>query len=58
MATIEVSSEDMRKITRAKAKKAEDLVLDIYSKMTGAAGHNQEAAAMLTLATIQAMDKV
>lgn len=58
MATIEVSSEDMRKITRAKAKKAEDLVLDIYSKMKSAACHNQEAAAMLTLAIVQAMDIV
>lgn len=58
MATIEVSSEDMRKITRAKAEKAEDLVLDIYSKMKSQAGHNPEAGAMLTLAVIQAMDKV
>lgn len=58
MATIEVSSEDMQKITRAKAKKAQDLVLDIYSKMTGVTSYNQEAAATLTLAIVQAMDKV
>lgn len=58
MGTIPVSSEDIRRLNMAKAKRAESIVKEIYDHMLGITGYDKDAAATLTLATIQAMDKI